>query len=221
MDSTYYDQARTEIYELLPEKIDFVMEIGCASGRTLQWLREGCGAKHTVGIEMVETAAKEAEERCDEIFVADVTSCESLLRRFEKRVDLLLILDILEHLINPEKALHSIKTVLQNDGIIIASIPNVRSVKVLIPLLFFGEFNYMSSGILDRTHIRFFTKNSIKSLFTKNGFDILTIKANGPLQFSKAKSPAGYLVVLLNYLTFGLFEGFLANQWLVVAKNSA
>jgi 2-polyprenyl-3-methyl-5-hydroxy-6-metoxy-1,4-benzoquinol methylase len=198
--------------------MDAVMEIGCATGRTLQWLHEKCGAKYTVGLELFEEAAKDAVGRCDEVHVADITSCDVLLHRFEKRMDLLLILDVLEHLADPAKALQSIKTVMNNEGIIIASIPNVRNVKVTVPLFFLGKFNYTDSGILDRTHVRFFTKSSVSSLFSQNGFEVLTVKANGPLQFSKVKSAAGWMIALFNTITLGLFDGLLANQWLVVAK---
>lgn len=113
------------------------------------------------------------------------------------------------------------KTVLADDGIIIASIPNVRSIKVVGPLLLRGKWEYSNSGILDQTHLRFFTKESALNLFRQNGFDVLAIRANGALDFSKAKTPSGKLAALFNLLSLCLFEGLIANQWLIAARPRA
>jgi SAM-dependent methyltransferase len=221
VDITYFDQVRTEIYSLLPPVIGTVMEVGCATGLTLQWLKNDQGAKHTIGVELSPTAAKAAESRCDEVYSINIVDDFLLMKPFENKVNLLLLLDILEHLSDPWQTLGNMKSLLSNDGIVIASIPNVRSIKVLGPLIFKGKWEYAASGILDRTHFRFFTKKSVIELFEKNGFDIIDIRPNGAMDFSKAKTLTGKLVAAFNLATFHQLEGFLANQWLISAKPAA
>jgi|26BtaG_2_1085354.scaffolds.fasta_scaffold03391_2 hypothetical protein len=102
-------------------------------------------------------------------------------------------------------------------GLIIASIPNIRSIKVLFPLVILGEFEYADSGILDRTHLVFFTKKSVLQLFKDCGMPDVEIRAGGPVNLASAKTVMGKLTAIFNLATFRLFQDFIANQWLVKA----
>lgn len=79
--------------------------------------------------------------------------------------------DIIEHLIDPWSALKKLRVLLKSDGCIIASIPNIMNVVTMHHILS-GKFTYEDSGILDRTHMRFFTKYEIGKMFNACGYDI-------------------------------------------------
>lgn len=86
-------------------------------------------------------------------------------------LDVLLCLDVLEHLHEPKQVLESMSTLLRPGAVLIATLPNMQYIKVSLPLLF-GHFDYADEGVLDRTHIRFFTRRSAIRLFNDAGFDI-------------------------------------------------
>ena len=84
-----------------------------------------------------------------------------------KVFDLILILDTLEHLLTPWNFLKKIKSKLSDNGSIVISIPNIRHYSIIINLFIKGEWEYEESGILDNTHLRFFTKKSLFKIFEK------------------------------------------------------
>jgi 2-polyprenyl-3-methyl-5-hydroxy-6-metoxy-1,4-benzoquinol methylase len=137
------------------------------------------------------------------------------------RVDVLLLLDVLEHLRDPWTRLTELRTLLTPTGVVIASIPNVRNIKVLRPLLVSGEWQYQSSGILDRTHLRFFTRRTVLELFAGAGYEIQTITPTGPLQANRIKSLSGGIAFLANAMLAGSLTDFFAHQYVVraVARN--
>ncbi|MGB5593643.1 MAG: class I SAM-dependent methyltransferase [Crocosphaera sp.] len=216
---TYFSQVRKEIVPLLPSQVNRVLEIGCGSGTTLKWLKENNFVNYTIGFEISETAARQAMLDCDEIIIGNIEEQFDILQKFEKTIDLLLFLDVLEHLREPWKVLNICKTLLSDQGIIIASIPNVRSIKVIFPLVFYGQWNYQNSGILDRTHLRFFTKESSVNLFRNSGYQVEKVLGNGSLSFRSAKTIKGYFLATFNLLTLNLLEQFIANQYLILAKK--
>jgi hypothetical protein len=97
---------------------------------------------------------------------------------------------------------------LTSNGTLIASIPNISHYKILLDIIIYGRFEYKDEGILDRTHLRFFTIKSIKSMFDKTGY-LCEIHPH-PI---KIRSPSG----IANILTLGLFRRFLTAQYIVVA----
>lgn len=84
--------------------------------------------------------------------------------------------DVLEHLLYPWEDLKKIRPKLSENGILVSSIPNVRYSKNIFNILFKRDWKYTESGILDSTHFRFFTKKSVKHLFEKSGYAIISIK---------------------------------------------
>ncbi len=216
--NTYFSQVREEIQPLLPPKVNRVLEIGCGTGTTLKWLKENNFANYTIGFEVSKAAASQASLQCDEVIVGNIEKKTEILKKFEKSIDLLLLLDVLEHLNDPWKVLEYCKILLSENGVVIASIPNVRSIKVLIPLVFYGQWNYQHSGILDRTHLRFFTKESSIKLFKKTGYEVARVIGNGSLSLTDAKTLKGSITAIFNILTLNIFEQFIANQYLILAK---
>lgn len=213
----YFDTLRDEIEPLVPASPAVVMDIGCGKGVTSHWLKQIRPNITTVGVEIDKSVAAIAASVVDTVLVVDIDKGMDALARYEGRIDLLLLLDVLEHLNDPWARLMEFKSLLAPSGVVIASIPNVRNLKVLGPLLVKGEWRYQSSGILDRTHLRFFTRRTVTDLFAGAGYEIQAIAATGPLQRSRVKSLSGGLAFVANKMLAGSLEEFVAHQYVVRA----
>lgn len=144
-----------------------VVEFGCATGYFSNLLqKKGCTV---TGVEINVEAAKVAEKYCQQVIVADLdfVSVREILP--VQKFDIAMFGDILEHLRNPWKILAETKEILKEDGYVIASIPNIAHAAIRLSLLQ-GRFDYTDFGILDNTHIRFFTRKTVKELFIKAGY---------------------------------------------------
>ncbi len=176
----YYEQDRSELLDLMPQIKDAkILDVGCGAGKLGKLLKEhGCGEVH--GIEVVQTAAKKAMEFYDAIYTVDIEKGISDIEN--EYFDIIICADVLEHLKDPWTVLSDLKTYLRSNGAFIASIPNVRCGKVIGRLLS-GEFGYDNEGILDKTHLRFFTFNGCIKLFAECGLKITQIV---PTYFTEA-----------------------------------
>lgn len=164
----YYDHIRTDILPLLPPDARRIVDVGCSAGGTLAWLRKRYPNAHTIGLEGNSDLKNELSRNADEAHIVDLTKEIPDLGK----PDLMLFLDILEHLPDPETVLRRITDQLSPDGTIIVSVPNVAHLSVSLPLILFGAFQYRDAGILDRTHLRFFVLQSAVELLSKAGFDV-------------------------------------------------
>jgi cyclopropane fatty-acyl-phospholipid synthase-like methyltransferase len=204
----YFSNPREDIIPLLPEKVERVLEVGCGSGETLSIIKSRFPSSTTVGIELSENAAKLASSKVDLLKNLDIEQDES--RSTLGQFDLILLLDVLEHLRDPWTTLRSLVTNnLTNGGTVITSIPNARNHALVVQLLR-GDFKYMESGVLDKTHLRFFTKKSMNRLMEESGLSILKCLPTNVQGDSRS--------ALINKLTIGLFEEFLAVQY--IAKST-
>jgi len=176
IDQSYYGRERKEIEPLLPATIGRVLEIGCGAGGTLRWLKSTGRAAQTFGFEYVPEAAAKAAEIADAVESGDI---EAKGLPFEGNFDLILCLDVLEHLRDPWAVVRQVRERLNPGGTLIISVPNVRHHSVTLPLLFGGQFRYKPAGILDRTHLRFFTRESACELLQQGGFKITGFRAQG------------------------------------------
>jgi 2-polyprenyl-3-methyl-5-hydroxy-6-metoxy-1,4-benzoquinol methylase len=129
----YCRNARTQIAPLLPRaKGERCLDIGCGSGITLQWLKSQKICSWTSGIEVHNAAAEEAAKNLDEFFNLDVEMDSS--PAFElSSFDVILCLDVLEHLKDPWTIIKKLHNLLTPQGMLIASIPNVRNIRVAGP----------------------------------------------------------------------------------------
>ncbi|BAZ09920.1 type 11 methyltransferase [Calothrix sp. NIES-4071] len=149
-----------------------VVDFGCATGYLAQLLKlNGCVV---TGVDYNQEAAQEAERYCQEVIVADLdfTSVTEIFPN--QKFDVAIFGDVLEHLRNPWKVLEDTKNILEPDGYIVASIPNIAHGAIRLALLQ-GKFEYTQFGILDNTHLRFFTKKTIEDLFETTGYSIKAI----------------------------------------------
>jgi SAM-dependent methyltransferase len=209
----YFGAVRTDILPLLPPSMDRVVEIGCGSGDTLAYLKASGRTRWAAGVELFPEAAALARERVDRLYEGNIETLP--LDDIEPgSVDAILCLDVLEHLFDPWAVVRKLDPLLKPGGVLVASIPNVRHVKVLGPLIFRGRWDYADSGLLDRTHVRFFVRDTAKALLESSGLHVDAVAALGPLV-------PGSLLSFLNQATFRVFQGFLDFQYLMRARKVA
>src|SRR5215211_8614384 len=150
-----------------------VLDVGCAAGNLAEVLAErGC---RVTGIEIDPEAARQAEERCERVIVGDVARLDLGAELDEESFDVVLLGDVLEHLKDPLQTLKRLKTFLCPEGYVVASIPNVAHGSVRLSLMQ-GRFRYRSLGLLDNTHLRFFTRETVEQLFKDAGFLIAELR---------------------------------------------
>lgn len=179
----YYDILRPEILSLIPQKATSILDLGCGTGRLGKALkdRQLCTVE---GIELNKEAAGAAHNNLDKVY-------HDNLNRFDpafltRKYDVLVFADILEHLLAPWMVLKKFTGVLNDNGTVVASIPNIAH-PWIISQLQKGLFRYELAGLLDVTHLRFFTKTTIGQLFYKAGLKITKIDPhphkNNPIQY--------------------------------------
>ena len=166
MAEDYYSHIRTEILPLLPAQASCIVDVGCGAGATLAWLRTVYPSAHTIGLEGNAAMKSAISANADEACILDLNGGPPSL----KQPDLMLFLDVLEHVQDPLSVLVRLTSQLSAGGTIIVSVPNVAHLSVAIPLLLRGRFDYRDAGILDRTHLRFFVQQSAVALLRDAGF---------------------------------------------------
>lgn len=165
-DKSYYRYVREDVFALVPTGVRRVLEIGCGAGR----FRTNFPADVEYwGVEPVAEAAWEAVG-LTRVLVGTLDEVAASLP--DGYFDLVVCNDVLEHMADPQKALATIRAKMAADGRLVGSLPNVRSVWVLLDLLFRRDWRYRESGVLDSTHLRFFTFKSARRLLTEGGFEI-------------------------------------------------
>ncbi len=206
----YFAGARREIEPLLPDRAERVLEIGCGAGGTLRWLKASGRIGYAVGVELFAPAADQARR------VADLVLCRDIEREPLPpdlgRFDLILCLDVLEHLVDPWGAVDRlVRERLVPGGTLVVSLPNVRHHSVLLPLLFEGRWEYQDHGLLDRTHLHLFTRSSAMRLLTHS---LLSAPQCLPAGFER-----GTCKRRVDQITGGLFTQFLAYHYLLSAHK--
>lgn len=197
--------------DFIPLSANNVLDVGCGDGSFGQRLktRQTC---RVTGVEHIAEAAGVARTRLDEVIVGDANNL-SALGFSPESFDCIVCNDILEHLVDPWSAVVHLASLLVPDGCVVASIPNVRYYKVLRDLVQKGTWTYADKGVLDKTHLRFFTQVTIPGLFDPAGLRIETMQGiNGPRHF-----PFKY--ALLNLLSLGGLADARHLQFACVARK--
>jgi len=149
-----------------------VLDLGFGAGLLARRIRAAC--RYLAGVELDPEAAKEGAPFFDEPMTGDLL--EEVGRAWKEPFDVIVAGDVLEHLPRPEVLLDALRPLLKPDGVLLLSLPNVANVTVRAGLLF-GRFRYASRGILDRTHLRFYTRKTGRALLEESGYRVLRIDA--------------------------------------------
>lgn len=207
-DAGYYHQARDELLDLHRwQGGEHVLDLGCGAGGNAAYLR-GRGVASITGIEPFPAVAALAREVYDNVLVG---TAEQHLQSLPVRPDVVIAADVLEHTVAPDAILRTLLEVCAPDARLLVSAPNVRHHSVLRMLVLRGQWRYQEEGIMDRTHLRWFTRTSIQELLTATGWTVEQTrpKFNTPRQSS------------WNTRTLGRAQEFLSEQWLVACGRAA
>jgi SAM-dependent methyltransferase len=205
----YYQGARSEMLRFIPEGIDTVLEIGCAAGGFGYQLKQR-GIREVWGVEVVETAARQAQQVLDKVLIGDIADLIDELPA--DYFDVVVFNDVLEHMVDPFSVLARIKSKLSGRGLVVSSIPNIRYYHTLYDLVLHKNWEYQEAGILDRTHLRFFTTRSILLMYERLGYRVLRHEGNNPMQ----KRPMSYR--LANMLLLGKISDMQYEQFVTWAR---
>ncbi|MDD2941669.1 MAG: methyltransferase domain-containing protein [bacterium] len=167
IDLDNHESTHTRIINLVGEGKE-VLDLGCASGYISQVLKEQRGCIVT-GVEMDPEDAEEARKYCREVIVENLETIDFSKYFREDQFDVALFADVLEHLRNPEEVLTRLQPYVREAVVI--SVPNITHSSVIYEMLS-GKFDYRSLGLLDSTHVHFFTRDSISDLVDNSGFII-------------------------------------------------
>jgi 2-polyprenyl-3-methyl-5-hydroxy-6-metoxy-1,4-benzoquinol methylase len=165
---SYFEWTRPEMLDFVPIEAKRILDVGCASGGFSASLKAARGAE-VWGVEPDPESAARASERIDRVI------CGVFDERTDfgsERFDCVVFNDVLEHMTYPQIALARAKQLLSPNGVVVASIPNVRHLSVVWDLAVRGKWEYQDAGILDDTHFRFFTQSSIVGMFERSGLTV-------------------------------------------------
>jgi 2-polyprenyl-3-methyl-5-hydroxy-6-metoxy-1,4-benzoquinol methylase len=203
----YYRFIRHEISPLLPKTSARILEVGAGAGVTLKWLKTIYPRSETTAVEVNHGLLDELRINADIAINARIEDAFPQLSRY----DLILLLDVLEHLPDSSDALRKLTSLLTPGGSVIVSVPNIAHLSVSIPLLLRRRFEYQDAGILDRTHTRFFVEDTAVKLL--NGANLfVTDGLISGLQGPKTK--------LLDVLSCGFLRHHLVKQYIMAGQLS-
>ncbi|PIQ88464.1 MAG: hypothetical protein COV72_08215 [Candidatus Omnitrophica bacterium CG11_big_fil_rev_8_21_14_0_20_42_13] len=198
---------RCDFLKMIPLNAKRLLDVGCGDGGLSARLKER-GVEVT-GIEKIEKLCSIAKGKLNDVISGDI---ENLQLPYPcGYFDCIMYADVFEHLMEPSEALIKHRFYLNDNGCIIASIPNVRYYKIILRLILAGTWDYADAGMLDRSHVRFFGLVNIIELFNRTGYGIIEIRRN---------IVGGRWLKILNLLFFNALKDFLTYQYYVKAEKN-
>jgi 2-polyprenyl-3-methyl-5-hydroxy-6-metoxy-1,4-benzoquinol methylase len=175
----YYTESRPEMMKYIPREAQQILDVGCSEGLFGRQLKRA-GAAEVWGIELDAASAERAALYLDRVLNGDIAQLVSGLP--DSYFDCIVFNDVLEHMTDPYYVLQSVRDKLQPSGVIVSCIPNVRYILNLRDLLVKKDWKYADGGILDKTHLRFFTEKSLIETFHMLQYEILTLEGIRPIR---------------------------------------
>ena len=167
----YYDNVNRSLLDLIDGTPRRVLELGCATGSCGQVLKERFPGLSVVGVDANRAAATAAQARLDKVICGRIEDIDFAAEGIAPReFDMVIAADILEHLVNPWRLLERLHQWLAPGAQLLASIPNVRNLRLLSEALQGGRWTYQTRGLLDVTHLRFFTLTEMYRMFHETGY---------------------------------------------------
>lgn len=208
---SYYQHKRSEMIPFMPSEYSRVLEIGCGEGG---FRSNFIDKEHEYwGVEMQTNMP--ARERLDKVLVGTYDEVSNNLP--DHYFDLIVCNDVVEHMENHIAFLNNIKSKLSASGRLVLSIPNVRYIANLAELLFQKDWRYRDSGILDRTHLRFFTKKSLIQVLAQTGWTINKIE--GINRYGHHRIGHKLLLSYIGQFIFGAYTAYLQYAVNLSIKN--
>ena len=206
----YYKKPRVEMVEFIPPSAKTILDVGCGEGCFGTKIKKS--GVEIWGVEIDGRSAAIAQHTLDNVIVGDISEVADSLP--SKYFDCIIFNDILEHLIDPYSLLVKMKAKLSRGGVVVCSMPNVRNFGNLKKLLIEKTWKYEDQGVLDKTHLRFFTEKSIRETFGLLGFRIMRLRGIN-------ESSPSWKFKLLNLILFGHLSDTKYLQFVCVATADA
>ncbi len=204
----YYTNARPEIQELVPSSSQSILDVGCGEGLFGLGLKQKFNC--TVwGIEPNAPAATIAKDKLDKVL--NTLFDDAIPQLKGQMFDAICFNDVLEHMPDPWSCLHQAKQFLNPQGVIIVSLPNVLYYHNFFNILLSKDWHYQKEGIMDKTHLRWFTPKSMIRMFGECGYSVVSIKGLSPAKTLKMH--------LLSIISFGYFTEMKYPQFAITAKQ--
>jgi glycosyltransferase involved in cell wall biosynthesis/SAM-dependent methyltransferase len=211
---SYYKHLRPEIFNFVPLDALNILDIGCGAGVLGKALKTNNNKRFVVGIELNQEAIYFAKQNLDQIYQFDI---EKFALPFPSGFfDCIIFADVLEHLVDPWQTLQKYLKLLKHQGTIIISIPNIRNIKILHQLIELKSWKYEDEGILDKTHLRFFTKNDFLEILDQVNIKIQSLFYLREQRFNQFYNPETHILSIgklsITNTSQSDFEEITANQ---------
>lgn len=167
----YYEGLNPLVLKLVPLASIRILEVGCAKGKLGAAIKKRNSNVYYIGIELFQEAADIAKKELDRVFVSDVEHFD-WTKLAGEHFDCIIFADVLEHLVDPASVFQKATAFLSSGGNVVCCIPNVGHWSVISNLIR-GEWNYTETGLMDRTHLRFFTMSNFKIFLRDCGFEAI------------------------------------------------
>jgi len=216
----YYGNVNPDLLAKIPVTAKRVLEVGCGSARLGEAFKARSPQAKYFGVELFESAADEAAKVLDGVVCANIEQDTTVPLKLSPSFDTLVFGDVLEHLQDPWKVLTELRHYIEPGGSCIACVPNVAHWSLVAGLLQ-GKWDYQDAGLLDRTHLRFFTLDSAVQMFQKAGWTVVDATPRN-LWPEKTEEALKALLPAAQALGGDLFKAranMSALQWVIRATN--
>jgi SAM-dependent methyltransferase len=169
----YRSIPRKDVLSMVEREPRLALDLGCGTGATGELLKQRFPAARVYGVEPNAASARRAEAVLDKVLHGRLEDVDLAAAGVAPgSVDLVIAADVLEHMVDPWKALRTLRPFLSPEGALVASLPNLRNLPLLCELADRGRFRYDTHGVLDVTHLRFFTRAEMDAMFRDSGYRI-------------------------------------------------
>ncbi len=192
--TAYYTFPREDMLPYIPKNAETILEVGCGNGIFIEMIEQVHDKKVVSwGIELMPEYGEQAKARIQNVLIGKVE--EQVEKLPDDFFEIIIFNDVIEHLFDPKSVLEKLLPKLKKNGRIISSLPNMRYHEAFFPLLFKADWEYQESGIMDFTHLKFYTMKSIARLFQEAGYSIEKIEG---INKTKSLRPRIFNLLMLN-----------------------
>lgn len=175
MSTPYHEYVNKVVLNMIPKSSFKIVDFGCMGGALCREYKKSSPNSYWVGVEVDPIYAERAKKNCDEVNILDINMLDEYFFDHNKDADCWIFGDVLEHLIDPWAVVEKIRNVMKPNSSIIACVPNAQHYTIIEKLLT-GNFRYEDWGLLDKTHLRWFTKTTLFEFFQNLDFEIVEAK---------------------------------------------